>query len=207
MKNILRFAIVLSFFSCNAKDKNVKTKEQPATKDTVATVLQNVNPDAVPDISPMDMSYFPVDYPKLKMTKTISTPPVMRIIYSRPHLQGRKLFYNLQKYGDYWRLGANEATEIQFFRNVTIQNKKINAGRYVIYCIPQQDHWTVFLNSNVDTWGLTQDSTKNINEFNIPVTYNNAYSEYLTMNFEKTDTGAMLIVAWDEAVAKLPIDF
>ena len=83
------------------------------------------------DVSPMDMSYFPVNYPKLKMAKLVSQPPVMRLIYSRPHLQGRELFHDVLRYGEYWRLGANEATEIEFFRDVTIQNKRIHPGRYV----------------------------------------------------------------------------
>ncbi len=207
LKNFLLCITIFSFFSCNSNKENSKITETPATKDTLAVVPKNINPDAVPDISPMDMIYFPVDYPKLKMTRSVSLPPVMRVIYSRPHLQGRKLFYNLQKFGDYWRLGANEATEIQFFREVTIQTKKIKQGRYVIYCIPQQDHWTIFLNTNIDSWGLTQDNAKNIQQFIIPVNYKNSYAEYFTMNFEKTDNGATLTMAWDDAVAKLPINF
>lgn len=207
LKNFLLIIMAFSFFGCNSKNENPKNTETPETKDTSAIAAKNINPDAVPDISPMDMIYFPVDYPKLKMTRSISLPPVMRIIYSRPHLQGRKLFYNLQKLGDYWRLGANEATEIEFFKNVTIQNKKIKQGRYVIYCIPQQDQWTLFLNSNIDSWGLTQDSTKNLQQFIIPVTYKNPFAEYFTMNFEKTNSGATLVMSWEDVVAKLPIDF
>ena len=141
------------------------------------------------------------------MTNSISTPPVMRIIYSRPHLQGRKLFHNLLKYGEPWRLGANEATEIQFYQDVTIQNKKIKAGRYILYCIPQEETWTIVLNNNVDTWGLKIDSTKDLNRFEIPVTHNNPPLEYLTIVFEKADHGAKLLMAWDDIKAELPIDF
>mgnify|MGYP003694383693 CR=1 FL=1 len=57
----------------------------------------------------MDMSYFPVNYSQKKMTHDITTLPVMRVIYSRPHRQGRTIFGNLLKYGERWRLGANEA--------------------------------------------------------------------------------------------------
>jgi hypothetical protein len=195
-------------FSCN-NNKNASAQKDSVLVNERPLIPKEamLNPYAAVDISPMDMSYFPVNYPQLKMTNSISTPPVARVVYSRPHLQGRKLFHNLLKYGEPWRLGANEATEIQFYRDVKIQNKKIAAGRYIIYCIPQEKNWTIVLNSNVDTWGLKIDSTKDIDKFTIPVSINNKPIEYFTMVFEKTDTGADLLMAWDDLVAKLPINF
>jgi len=68
------------------------------------------------DKSPMDMSYYPVGYPILKIQDKATEPMVMRLIYSRPQLNGRKIFGELQEYGKVWRLGANEATEIEFFK-------------------------------------------------------------------------------------------
>ncbi len=166
-----------------------------------------LNPYILVDVSPMDMSYYPADYPKLKMAKQVSQPPVMRLIYSRPHLQGREIFHDVLKYGEYWRLGANEATEIQFFREVTIQGKKIQPGRYILYCILGAATWTIVLNSNIDSWGLQQDSTRDIHHFEIPVMHGNPSLEYLTMLFEKSSKGADLVIAWDDVVAKLPIEF
>ncbi len=153
------------------------------------------------------MSYYPPDYPKLKMTNSILTPPVARVIYSRPHLQGRKLFHDLLKYGEPWRHGANEATEIQFYRDVTIQAKRSAPGVMCCICIPGEDQWTVVLNSNIDTWGLKIDTTKDLQHFGIPVTHDNPSLEYFTMIFEKTGTGAELLMAWDDLVARLPFSF
>ena len=165
------------------------------------------NPYAVIDISPMDMSYFPVDYSKRKMAHEISTPPVMRVIYSRPHKQGRVIFGELLKYGERWRLGANEASEIEFFENVTIQNKKINASRYIIYCIPYPDKWTMILNNDVYTWGLKIDSTKDLMKFDIPIKKTSTNFEYFTMVFQPIANGAELVMAWDDTEARLPINF
>ncbi len=64
----------------------------------------------------MDMSYYPVNYPILKIQDKVTEPLVMRVIYSRPQLNGRKIFGELQAYGQVWRLGANEATEIEFLK-------------------------------------------------------------------------------------------
>ncbi len=206
--NLFSQSIVLVLlFSCNNKNTPPANKDSLSQNENVLKQNESLlNPDAPVDISPMDMSYFPIDYPKLKMTNSITTPPVMRVIYSRPHLQGRKLFHNLLKYGEPWRLGANEATEIRFYRDVKIQNKKISAGRYILYCIPEEDNWTIVLNGNIDTWGLKIDSTKDIQRFNIPVSKNNASVEYFTMVFEKSDTGANLVMVWENLVAKLPIN-
>ena len=77
------------------------------------------------DKSPMDMSYFPVDYPILKIQDKVTGPPVVRVLYSRPQKKGRVLFGDLVQYGQVWRLGANEATEIEFFKDVKIDEKKV----------------------------------------------------------------------------------
>lgn len=179
----------------------------PITKTSNGQDIIPPNPYASVDISPMDMSYFPVDYPKLKMSNPGIAEPYMRVIYSRPHLGKRRLFHDILKYNETWRLGANEATEIEFYRPVSIQDKKVNAGRYVMYAVPHADKWTIVLNSNTHTWGLQQDSAKDVQRFDIPVLKDQPMLEYFTMVFEKTDSGANLIIGWDTIVAKLPITF
>ena len=194
------------FLSCQNRDKKTETQNQEK-KDTSVVKTETGNPYDNIDISPMDMSYFPVDYPKLKMTNSVDRPPIVRIIYSRPHLQGRKMFGQILKYGEAWRLGANEATEIEFYKDVTIQGKKIKAGRYMLYCIPSENKWTIVFNSNIDSWGLKIDPSKDLNRFDIPVSSNNPPLEYFTMVFEKKDRGANLLMGWDTVLARLPIEF
>jgi hypothetical protein len=159
------------------------------------------------DKSPMDMSYFPVEYPKLKMANSTIDAPVVRVIYSRPHLQKRHLFRDLLKYEEPWRLGANESTEITFYKTVTIEGKKIAPGRYILYAIPHPDKWTIILNSNIDSWGLRQDPAEDIQRFEVPISVGNPVQEYFTIVFEKRNNGADLVISWDDLVTKLPITF
>jgi hypothetical protein len=166
-----------------------------------------VNPYVAVDVSPMDMAYFPTDYPVKKMNATDTALPVARVIYSRPHLGGRKLFGGLVKWGQPWRLGANEATEIRFFRPVTIQTKKIPVGQYSMYAVPYEDRWTIVFNSNLYSWGLKFDSAKDVFSFDIPARTMPRLIEHFTMAFEKTATGADLIMAWEDREARLPIQF
>src|SRR5579875_1407557 len=85
------------------------------------------------DKSPMDMVYFPNNYPVLKIQGKATDPLIARIIYSRPQRNNRPIFGDLVKYGEVWRLGANEATEIEFFKDVNIGGKKVAKGRYTLY--------------------------------------------------------------------------
>lgn len=197
------------FTGCNSKKNKPEEGSVTDSPDTtrINIPVQKPNPYAIVDVSPMDISYFPVEYPILKMEKAVSTPPLARIVYSRPHLQGRKLFQNLLKYGEPWRLGANESTELELYTDAAIQDKKIKAGRYVLYCIPQTDNWTLILNTNIDSWGLHPDSTKNIARFIVPVKQTSNRLEYYTMVFEKTATGADLLMAWDNIETRLPLIF
>ncbi len=203
------FLFLVIGITCKPKQKE-EPIEPPKTKTDTLIIQQPeipANTYASVDISPMDMSYFPVDYPKIKMANASVPPPVARVIYSRPQLQRRPLFNGIIKYDEHWRLGANEASEITFYKDVTVQQKKIKAGRYIIYGIPQEDSWTIILNSNIDSWGLKQDTTKDVGRFKIPVSTNGTSLEYFTMVFEKSDTGANLVIAWADVVAKLPITF
>ncbi|MEO8582893.1 MAG: DUF2911 domain-containing protein, partial [Flavitalea sp.] len=120
------------------------------------------------DKSPMDMSYYPPEYPILKMTGKVVAPPIARVIYSRPFTDGRVIFGNLIKYGEHWRLGANEATEIEFFTDVSILDKKVKKGRYILYCIPFEDKWTLVLNNDLYVWGLKIHSSADVTSFNVP---------------------------------------
>jgi hypothetical protein len=158
------------------------------------------------DKSPMDMSYYPVNYPVLKFQNKVTEPLVMRIIYSRPQLNGRKVFGELQKYGEVWRLGANEVTEIQFFKDVWINNKKIKKGRYSLYCIPYTDKWTLIVNKETDVWGLKYDPAKDVIRTDVPVEKNNT-TEALTIIFTKSVKGADMLLYWDDVKTVLPIVF
>lgn len=202
---IICFVCVLSISSCRPRAANIRA----GTGDTVAKI--NTNPYVSIDQSPMDMSYFPVDYPVLKMNKQDTSAPVARVIYSRPHKKNRVIFSNapnsLCEYGREWRLGANEATELELFRNVTIADKNVAKGTYILYCIPYPDKWVIVLNKNLNTWGLHMDVTKDILRTEIPVKPQLPALEDFTIVFRNAEYGADLLMAWDNVTTSLPIAF
>lgn len=202
--NVLSLFFVISLWACKEKPSPKPVDPWP-TPTTVPQMVPNSN--GLVDQSPADILYYPLDYPILKMSSQTNESPIMRVIYSRPQKKGRAIFGHLQKYGQPWRLGANEATEIEFFRNVTIQNKTINAGRYVIYCIPEPTEWQIILNTHLFSWGLHFDSTRDVQHFKIPVETIRNPVEFFTMSFQPRDKGAQLVMAWDTVMARLPIGF
>lgn len=212
MRNFLSACLILTIacVSCKEENKNPAVNNAPARVDSPVKGLPSVPPThyTVPDHSPMDMVYFPKDYPLLKMAGKIEAAPFMRVIYSRPQKEKRKIFNGLVQYNMPWRLGANESTEIEFFSTATIQGKKVKPGRYILYCIPQETTWTIVFNSNLYSWGLEQNRKKDVMQFDVPVEKINASIEYFTIAIEKiSDRTTDLAFLWDDVKTKLTISF
>ncbi|HEX7903336.1 MAG TPA: DUF2911 domain-containing protein [Chitinophagaceae bacterium] len=160
------------------------------------------------DKSPADISYYPFNYPVLKIQDKITEPLVARVIYSRPKKEGRTIFGGLVEYGKLWRMGANEATEIEFFKHVKINGKKISKGRYTLYGIVNENMWTLIVNKETDTWGsFKYDSKKDVIRIDVPVQKLTEPQESLVMFFEKSTTGINLVIAWDMVKVALPVNF
>jgi hypothetical protein len=158
------------------------------------------------DKSPLDVSYYPANYPILKIQNKATDPLVARVLYSRPQKQGRKVFGELVEYGKVWRLGANEATEIEFYQDVKIGGKKISKGRYTLYALVNENTWTMILNKDTDTWGAFKyDSKKDIVRTDVPTQKTDDTVESMSMWFEKSTNGLSLVIAWEQIKVSLPI--
>lgn len=206
MKFFSIIALLLVILSCRQPQKPSDTVVtlSPLTR---AGASPAINPYATVDLSPMDMSYWPVDYPKLRLAGDLNTSPLARVIYSRPHLQGRKLFTDILQYEQRWRLGANEATELQLFHDALIENIPVKAGRYTLYCIPHPDTWTFILSSTTDIWGVQQEHSSDLERFEVPVNKTALGLEYFTMVFKEKEEKAELVVAWENLEARIQIKF
>jgi hypothetical protein len=164
------------------------------------------SPPGTLDNSPLDMCYYPVDYPVLKIEDKVNEPLIARVVYSRPQKKGRKLFGELVSYGEVWRLGANEATEIEFFQDVKIDSKTVKKGRYTLYALVNEDKWTLILNKETDTWGAFRyDPSKDVLRSTVAVEKKPDITEAFSIAFRKAGKGANLIIDWDDVQVDLPI--
>lgn len=209
MKPITCLAAIFGLLFIVSCREHQEPRKPVIVRSTIQARPETMQPYVPVDQSPMDMCYYPPDYPVMKMNCMDTSGPLARVIYSRPQKKGRQIFgtdeQSLVEYGKQWRLGANEATEIEFFGPVTILGKRVEKGRYVMYCIPQPDHWTVVLNSNLDSWGLQMDENRDLVRFDIKTQEQSPVVEYFTMEFMKALNGADLLMTWDHVKAVLPV--
>lgn len=78
----------------------------------------------------------------------------IRINYGQPHLRGRTLHTgNLVPLDSVWRLGANEATELETGVDLTIGGQRVPKGKYTLYALPTAAGWKLIVNKNTGQWG------------------------------------------------------
>jgi hypothetical protein len=75
------------------------------------------------------------------------------IDYSSPSVKGRKIFGGILPYDKLWRAGANEATIFTTDKDITVEGKKLAAGKYSFFATPGENQWTIFFNSETGQWG------------------------------------------------------
>ena len=136
---------------------------------------------------------------------TISIP------YSRPSVKGRVIFGTkeqgaLQPYGVYWRLGANESTEITFSRDVKFNGEPVKAGTYRTYAIPGPQEFEIVLNTELGKWGVFEpDHSLDILKTKVPVQRLDTPVEQYTINLEKTDNGIQIVFLWSDVKFVVPV--
>ena len=97
-------------------------------------------------------------------TKKPASPPMtatgkikdanITIAYSSPSVKGRTIWGDLVAYDKAWRAGSNEATTFETDKEVTIQGKKLPAGKYSFFLIPKESGtWTAVFNKEPKQWG------------------------------------------------------
>lgn len=164
------------------------------------------------DGSPMDAAYFPPraafrGFAKTEEAKKADEPRI-RVVYSRPQKKDRVIFGELQKYGELWRIGANESTEITFFSDASVNGAKLKAGRYTLYAIPQEKEWEIYFSSDLDGWGhygFDKDKST-VAKITVPTQKTETTVEALGIMFEASDNGAHMIIGWDDTMVRVPIE-
>ncbi len=108
--------------------------------------------------------------------------------------------------GEYWRLGANDATEISFSKDVLFAGKEIRSGTYRMYAVPNPGTWQVSLNSETGKFGYSEpDYTLDVLKVDVPAGRAPSETEQFTINFEPDATGAKMNFVWDTTRVSIPI--
>lgn len=144
--------------------------------------------------------------PKAEIMQVVGLTKVT-VSYSRPGVKGRKIWGNLVPYAKVWRAGADEATKISFSADVTIEGKKLTAGSYSFFVIPNKKEWIVIFNKVSDQWGaFTYNEAEDAIRLKIkPKTAE--FEEWLKYEITKTgDYSANLCLHWEKQKITLKLE-
>ena len=146
------------------------------------------------DKSPMDIASFPSNYRV--------SEKVIKIIYSRPQLKGRSL-EKLAPLGKKWRTGANEATEVTFYKDVIFGSAAVKAGTYTMYAIPGKNTWTVALSSQLNVWGVYFHKDENdVAKVTIPVKQTEENLDVFSIAIDEDMT---INMGWGTTLISIPV--
>lgn len=128
------------------------------------------------------------------------------VSYGQPSKRGRDVFGGLVPYGQVWRTGANEATEITFKKDATFGGAQVKAGTYSLFTIPGEKEWTIILNSERKQWGAynyDKIKDKDVATIKVKSQKQDALTEALTISTDDKN----VTIAWDKTNVSIPVKF
>jgi len=133
------------------------------------------------------------------------------ISYSRPSVRGRLIFGTeqqkaLQPYGKYWRLGANESTEITVNKDILFNSQPVKGGTYRMYAIPGAESFEIVLNSGLGQWGAFEpDHSLDVLHTKVPVEHTSTPVEQYTISTVEAGGGVNVTFEWSDVKFVVPI--
>lgn len=133
----------------------------------------------------------------------------IKIVYGQPYKRNRIIFGDLVPYGEVWRTGANEATEITITDAILMGNQVVDPGTYALFTIPEEEKWTVILNHDLGQWGaFNYNEDRDYARMEFPVKKLEAAVEAFTIEFSTPeDDTTVLSMRWDSVEVNIPIRF
>lgn len=130
------------------------------------------------------------------------------VTYGRPHKSGREIFGELIKFGQVWRVGADEATTISFKTDTKFGSDTIPAGTYTLFALTNEFEWILILNSQLGQWGAfsyDKNKDKDVAKVSVPVEKLDNIIEQLTIWYDADNS--KLIIEWDTTRVSVPLSF
>jgi hypothetical protein len=128
------------------------------------------------------------------------------IQYSRPSMRGRKIMGELVPYGQVWRTGANEATQLSTPVDLTIGGANVPAGLYTLYTLVGEHAWKLIINKETGQSGTEYHANQDLVRVDMKLGKTSAPVEQFTISWNKTgDSAADLIFEWETTRVSVPV--
>lgn len=133
----------------------------------------------------------------------------VKVVYGQPYRRDRTIFGEWEPYGEVWRTGANEATEITLTEPVLMNMEVIDAGTYSLFTIPKEESWTIILNNSLGQWGaFDYNEQTDALRFEVPVQNLENPVEAFTIEFSDLNgSSTNMSLSWDVVKVDIPIRF
>ena len=193
---------------------------------TLATALAALGALVVPElVAAQDLHPSRRPSPLGMARITLDDGTYVRVVYSRPYKRNRDNIFGTKEsealvpYGERWRTGANEASEITVTGDVTVAGKPLPAGTYSLFTTPDADSWKIHFNSQLglDGTGHFDAKAMKFTPADLPPTdvlvidakpttlAEDDEVDQLTISFDDTDAGADLVLRWIRTEVRVPI--
>lgn len=132
-------------------------------------------------------------------------PAAFTINYYSPGVRKRIIWGGVVPFDEVWVTGAHSATAISFDKDILINNKRIEAGKYALFTIPGEEEWTLIINKNYDQHLASDyDEKEDIVRVKVKPQANN-HLERLQYFIEPVDKkNGNLSVAWEKVKVTVP---
>ena len=153
---------------------------------------------------PIETRKSPIAIASIKSNSTY-----IKVVYGQPYRRGRTIFGDLEPWGQVWRTGANEATEITITNTILMGDEAISPGTYALFTIPEPDSFTVILNHELGQWGaFNYNPERDYKRMKFPVTDLDEPVEAFTIEFSKAQySTTTMSLKWGLVQVDIPIRF
>jgi len=158
------------------------------------------------------------------IAKTHIGDTYVKVTYGRPYMRGRSIFGTpgdtttfLVPFGELWRTGANEATELTTTGPLMVAGNRLDAGTYAIFTVPGAQTWTVRFSPLLGLDGTNRldaatgefteayDPEQDVLRVDVPTSMTDEDVDQFTMEFERTAAGADLVLRWERTEVRVPL--
>ena len=129
----------------------------------------------------------------------------IEVVYRRPVARGRELFGALVPWDRVWTPSADSAARITFSGPVEVDGRRLEAGAYGIWTIPDSASWTVIFSGQAAAFHLRYPSGEDKLRIHV-APRSGEYVETLTFAFPLVDAdSALLELHWGKVVVPMKV--
>jgi len=124
------------------------------------------------------------------------------VVYFSPRMNGRKIFGGFVPYGQVWETGDGKPTMFATNTNLMVGGKRVPAGKYTIFTIPDMNKWTLIIKRGTGNPDLPYSyESSELVRVDLLVRRMTPDLESFTITFDQRRGGCVLNLRWEAVEA------